>query len=121
MLTTGLTRLKWLLRECRSVAQALEHEGKGGATGTEVVAHPQERVMPKPPPLPSHAPTHVDVRTCNPIARPASLRPRCVTALGTESVVVGARGGVLYSCGSLEDSRGLKHWERDLKGQGLSY
>ena len=45
---------RWLLRAYRSVAQALEHEGKDDATGTEVVAHPQERAMPKPHPFPSH-------------------------------------------------------------------
>ena len=38
------------LRACRSVAEALDHEGKGDATGTQVVAHPQERAMPKPHP-----------------------------------------------------------------------
>ena len=37
-----------LLRACRSVAQALEHEGKGDATGTEGVGNPQERAMPTP-------------------------------------------------------------------------
>ena len=37
-----------LLRACRSVAQALDHEGKGDATGTQVIGHPQERAMPKP-------------------------------------------------------------------------
>ena len=30
-----------------------EWEGKGDATGMEVVAHPQERAMPKPHPTPS--------------------------------------------------------------------
>ena len=39
-----------LLQACRSVAQALEHRGKGGATGTEAVAHPRERAMPKSQP-----------------------------------------------------------------------
>ena len=34
------------LKSCRSVAQALEDEDEGGATGTEVVTHPQDRIMP---------------------------------------------------------------------------
>ena len=38
------------MKACQSVAQALEHEGKGDATGTEMVAHPQERAMPEPQP-----------------------------------------------------------------------
>ena len=46
-----------LLGACRSVAQALEHEGKGDATGTEVVAHPQKRTMPKPHPRHVSAPS----------------------------------------------------------------
>ena len=29
-----------LLRACRRVAQALEHEGKGGTTGKQVIADP---------------------------------------------------------------------------------
>ena len=37
-----------LLRAWRSVAQALEHEGKGDATGKQGVGHPQERAMPQP-------------------------------------------------------------------------
>ena len=37
-----------LLRACRRSAQALEHEGKGGATGKEGVGDPRERAMPKP-------------------------------------------------------------------------
>ena len=37
-------------KACRSVAQALEHEGKGDTTGAEVVAHSQERAMPMPQP-----------------------------------------------------------------------
>ena len=48
---------RWLLGACRSVAQALEHEGKGDATGTEVVAHPQKRTMPKPHPRHVSAPS----------------------------------------------------------------
>ena len=39
-----------LLKACRSVVQVLDHEGKGDATGTEVVAQPREPAMPKPQP-----------------------------------------------------------------------
>ena len=48
----GLARLtcRCLLKACRSVAQALEHEGIRDATGTEVVGHYQERAMPQPQP-----------------------------------------------------------------------
>ena len=41
---------RWLLKACGSVAQALDHEGNGDATSTQVVAHPQDRAMPKPQP-----------------------------------------------------------------------
>ena len=33
------------MKACRSVAQALTHEGKGDATCTEGLGDPQERVM----------------------------------------------------------------------------
>ena len=41
---------RWLSKACESVAQALDHEGKSDATGTEVVTHLRERAMPKPQP-----------------------------------------------------------------------
>ena len=40
---TAQTR-RCLLKACWSVAQALEHERKGGTTGTEGLRNPQERV-----------------------------------------------------------------------------
>ena len=48
----GLARLtcRCLLKACRSVAQALEHEGIRDATGTEVSVSAQERAMPEPQP-----------------------------------------------------------------------
>ena len=36
------------MRACRSVAQTLDHEGKGDATGMEGVGDPPERAMPEP-------------------------------------------------------------------------
>ena len=38
------------VKACRSVAQALEHEGIRDATGTEVSVSAQERAMPEPQP-----------------------------------------------------------------------
>ena len=48
----GLAQLKWrcLWKACRSVAQALEHDGNRDATGTEVSGGAQERAMPEPQP-----------------------------------------------------------------------
>ena len=56
MISHGLSRLKsgvpqrWLLKACRSVAQALAHDVEGGTTGTEMAAHSWDRAMPKPQP-----------------------------------------------------------------------
>ena len=41
---------RWLLKACRSVAQALEREGEGSATGAWYMQDAQERAMPKPQP-----------------------------------------------------------------------
>ena len=40
----------WLVKPCRSDAQALEHEGNRDATGAEVSLGVQERAMPEPQP-----------------------------------------------------------------------
>ena len=40
----------WRLKPCRSIAQTLEHEGKGAATGTWRAGDGQERAMPTPQP-----------------------------------------------------------------------
>ena len=40
--------LLWLLKACRSVAHALDHERKGSETGTGDVGYRQERAIPKP-------------------------------------------------------------------------
>ena len=41
---------KWLVKACRSVAQALDHEGKRDAAGTQRPSGRWERAAPKPQP-----------------------------------------------------------------------
>ena len=71
-------------RACRSVAQALEHEGNGDAAGTEGVGNPQERAMPKPRRRQATnvgAPSEHPPIDCSPTASHGSNRPcawRCL-------------------------------------------
>ena len=63
-----------LLRACRSVAQALEHDGNDGATGKEGMGHLQERAMPKPHRCRSTWAPRVSIPTSIAITRPPTAR-----------------------------------------------
>ena len=63
-----LSMPRCLLKACRSVSQALEHEGKGDAASTEVVAHPRDRAIPQP--QPQQAPSEHAAIGCSPTGVP---------------------------------------------------
>ena len=70
---------RWLLKACRSVAQALEHEEKRDAAGTQRRSGRWERALPKPQPHQVTWALRVSVCPCHALlttARPARCCPR---------------------------------------------